>query len=417
AELHARHAAFYAAFLLQRGPLLRGDNQKAALEQIAEEFENIRAAWGWAADHGAVELLGQAMEPLYRFYEMRGWVREGEQAFDRAVTGLRSAPIAGDGDLALARLLGYQGELAQRTGGYATARAALDESVALARRQGGREERAFGLCILGDIDRIQGDYDSARRRLKESHALFQILGNRPGMARALNNQGIVAGSQGQWAEAGDFFRRAIAIYQEFGEQRGIAKALNNLGIIAYMDGDHEGASQLYGRSRAIYEELGDKIGLASSLNNLAIVAKELRRYDEARDLNRRSLAMFREIGYQLGVMQVLKDLGDVAAAQGADDEARDYFLQGLRTALRMGVLPVALAMLVSLAPLLIARGRRHAALAGLALATCHAAADGETRRRAEELLAEIAPAFDPALIAQLRAEPPALEQVAAEIDA
>src|SRR5256885_9299649 len=50
-ETQNRHCAYYAAFLHQRQAALRGPQQAAALNEIADELDNLRVSWQWAVDH------------------------------------------------------------------------------------------------------------------------------------------------------------------------------------------------------------------------------------------------------------------------------------------------------------------------------------------------------------------------------
>ena len=62
--LQRRHAVHYAALAEQAGPGLRGSEQLAWIERLTPEIGNLRAAQGWAIDHGELDLALAVIVPL-----------------------------------------------------------------------------------------------------------------------------------------------------------------------------------------------------------------------------------------------------------------------------------------------------------------------------------------------------------------
>jgi tetratricopeptide (TPR) repeat protein len=81
---HARHATYYLEVLAAREVELKGAGQRAALDRIGREIENIHAAWGWAAAEGRADLLAPAATSLGRFFEWQGRYVEGLATFTQA---------------------------------------------------------------------------------------------------------------------------------------------------------------------------------------------------------------------------------------------------------------------------------------------------------------------------------------------
>ena len=62
--MQRRHAVHYAALAEQAGPALRGSEQLAWIERLTPEIGNLRAAQGWAIDHGELDLALAVIVPL-----------------------------------------------------------------------------------------------------------------------------------------------------------------------------------------------------------------------------------------------------------------------------------------------------------------------------------------------------------------
>src|SRR5207248_6919152 len=69
AAARTAHSTYYLGFLHQREADLKGRRQLAALDEVEADFENVSAAWRWAASQKAYETIDQALESLYLFCE------------------------------------------------------------------------------------------------------------------------------------------------------------------------------------------------------------------------------------------------------------------------------------------------------------------------------------------------------------
>ncbi len=80
-KTRTQHSRYYLAFVRNKEPQLKQDNQQKTLAEIGIEIENIRAAWQWMVNQQQCKLVDTALEGLYYFYELRGWYGEGYQNF------------------------------------------------------------------------------------------------------------------------------------------------------------------------------------------------------------------------------------------------------------------------------------------------------------------------------------------------
>jgi predicted ATPase/class 3 adenylate cyclase len=73
AEARLAHARYYTAFIEERWIQLTGEYAEPALQELATEIENVRAAWRYWAAEGDLEQLGKFFDSLWLLYDIRGW--------------------------------------------------------------------------------------------------------------------------------------------------------------------------------------------------------------------------------------------------------------------------------------------------------------------------------------------------------
>lgn len=83
-EAHGRHAAYFSALAETRGALLHGPRQQEALEELASEIDNLRAARAYAAERRLAGEILRLQEALAEYYDARGLYGEGSRIFARA---------------------------------------------------------------------------------------------------------------------------------------------------------------------------------------------------------------------------------------------------------------------------------------------------------------------------------------------
>jgi predicted ATPase/DNA-binding SARP family transcriptional activator len=413
-----RHGDYYMAFLHQKETLLKGGDQKAALAEIGAEIENIRAGWRWAIEQGQVSALEQTLESLFHFYDMRGWFKEGMEAFGLAATTIAGEVRQGDEEVVqpaksriiLGKILARQGWFTFQLGQHEPAKRLLQKSLALLSSLNdnteARQEAVFALNYLGSLHRHLGEYWPAQQYLQESMAICREAGDRFGLSVALNILSQVAYLEGDYTQARQLGQESLVLKQKIGDRRGLTFSLNNLGQVAYTLGEYPQAKDLFQESLAICQEMGDRRGIALCLSFLGDVVQMMGEYQGAKQLYQESLAIFKEIGNQWGSVFSRTKLGNVACALGDYQAAGDYFDQSLQMALDIQAMPGVIDALVGLASLLIKTGdaKQEQVLEILALALSHPASSRDIQDRAARLLAELQPHLPPGAIKAIQTE-------------
>ncbi len=417
-RIRERHSSYYTDFLHKMEAFVDGKRQQETLRAIEEESENIWAGWMWAVEHGNVKAIEKAMEALYRFYEIRGWFREGAKLFASTAERLRQQSHRPDEiEATIARLQARQGVLALHYGDYAQAQAQLEASLSTFRRSSNQREIAFILNNLGILASFRGAYEEEQHLFQESLALYRALGEHARVATVLNNLGIYYRIVGSYDKAQHLTEESLALCRLLGYRRGMARAIQSLGIIAHCRGDYTQAKQYHLESLAIFREIDDQWGIALNLGNLGGTAYQLGEYAEAKRYHLESLALRKEIGDQWGIIISHNNLGSTALAMGKIREAEQHLHQALELAMKINAQPLALDALVELALILKQRGKEDRALELATLIAHHPATEDHTRARAKEFVAHLSARLSPsaAAAAQERGTKRKIEEVVEEM--
>jgi tetratricopeptide (TPR) repeat protein len=328
--LRRRHRDWFLALAERAFPELWGNEQGAWLQRLETEHDNLRAALEWSGEHdaeGALRLAGV----LWRFWMVRGYLREGRERLDAALRAAEGrAELRRSG--ARAGALTGVGGLAQHQGDHTEARSLFEESLAIGRDLGDKLGVALCLLHLGLLARDQGDYTAARTLHEESLTIYRDLGNVSGIAFSLMHLGIVAYEQSDYAAARSLYEDGLSLSRDGGNKWSTAMCVSGLGLVAYEQGDYGRARSLLEESLSVRRELGYTWGIAFSLNHLGLVACVQEEYARARSLFEESLTIYRELGNKQGIAESLESLARLAT-QGKEWE-RAARLWGVAATLR-----------------------------------------------------------------------------------
>lgn len=329
-QVRDRHYTWYCLFLQGQTGALKGGGQKQALDSIAAEIDNIRAAWQQAVERKDALALKQAAECYCLYSEMRGALHEGETAFQQAAAALAASADTGAARPAPVRglLVAGQGMLAAHRGNLQEGQSLLEQGLVWLQQGGEQErywpERAFALLWLGWTLFLQGKNLEAEEIIHQSQALFSEIGDRWGLARSLFVLGNSLTARGQLAQAEPSLRQSLAICRDIDDRRSLLLANRNLAILTLWFGDYVQTKELLDEAVLLSQEIGDQIGLAYTLRERGVLEVALGQYAEAIQTVRQSMTITDEIGSRWESAVALDDLGvalrltgDYAAAEWA----------------------------------------------------------------------------------------------------
>ena len=243
--------------------LVRGPRQRACLERLAREQDNLRAALAFALSVGDIRAAGLLAKDLWRYWELRGQLGEGRSWLERIL-----ASGVGTADLRT-HLLDGLGMLAWRQSDRSAAQAALDDAVQLATAGGDRRTAARVTNHLGLVAMFAGERASARALFEQSHGDLDRL-DAPGEAAQVNaNLALVAVQEGRCEDAVRLLDAALRVQVAVGDHHGQGISGLHRGIARYFLGDLAAAGQDALAAARTFLELGDERNLAFSLLLLA----------------------------------------------------------------------------------------------------------------------------------------------------
>jgi non-specific serine/threonine protein kinase len=231
-----RHHAEFSLELAERvEPLINGKDRGFWLERLDAEHDNFRAALAWSRNEAEGETtlrLSGALSWLWyhREYwsEWRRWLG-GALAIREGAGGWRWTA-------ARAKALSGGGFLAWMQGDQDTARAQLEESVALWREVGDKQGLAQALRFLSGSFESRGDCAAAR-------------------PLALRYLGIGAFRESDHKEAVARLAESLTVLQETGNPL-YMQNLELLAAAVSMQGDYRRAALLFGAAQALREAVG-----------------------------------------------------------------------------------------------------------------------------------------------------------------
>lgn len=401
-RLFDRHCMYYSALLHELEALVHSPRAKEAQATVADDRENVVAAWQWAIERVRADDLFRMSYTMETFYQFQSRFVEGAELFDRAAERLSRLEPTGSVARAYAAILVHVGWFAIRLGKLRKARAALERSLAIYEAQNLRPAMALGshpMPVLALTLSLLGEYDLAVKVGEE--ALRRFDSHPDELIQTLANY-VMAGIYRAVARYDDARRVALKAYRltsARGEYWFLAYCLNELADVATALEDYEEARKYYRQSYEIRKTFDDPEGQAVALSRLAGIAMAQHEYEDARRLYNQAADIYEEIADRGGLARSLWGLGGLQTTLGRYAEASAHLHRALTMAVEMRYLPLQLNIVLHGAELLLATGSRQAAARLLAFVADHPSAEGETRTRAREVLHEHgieAPAAPPA---------------------
>jgi ATP/maltotriose-dependent transcriptional regulator MalT len=166
-------------------------------------------------------------------------------------------------------------------GDYTTARALVEEGLAIRREVGDRWSTAISLISLGEVARCEGDNARAEPLFQEALALNRELGDHAGIAWALHNLGHVALGVGDARRAAALFAESLAVAGRSGYPQEDARCLAGLAGVALRLGQPERGARLLGAVEALLTSMHAVLAPADQLAYARDVTAARAQLDEA----------------------------------------------------------------------------------------------------------------------------------------
>ncbi|NNF06978.1 MAG: tetratricopeptide repeat protein [Candidatus Eisenbacteria bacterium] len=327
-EAETRLREYYASRLQERVPDLQGAGQKAGLDELAPEFENVLVAWDLAVRDQEFDALSKMVEGLWLVCELRGWFNEALGAMHRATLGMRDATDVSS--YLKASLLACSGRCHLRLHQLEEA----ERDLKRARVEAEPAERpplyAFVLNNLGLLELQKSNPIQAQEWFEQSLKLYSSVDKVWGVANVVNNLGDALQVQGRAAEAQDHYQRSLRIFRNLTDQRGLVTVLRNLGRLRESQNEFEEARVCFEECVSAARDLKDRYMLSRSLRDLALVATKTKEWELAEELLDESQTVAETMGDPLEMAHCTFAQARLKQAQGHRDSARGLAREALR---------------------------------------------------------------------------------------
>jgi predicted ATPase/class 3 adenylate cyclase/DNA-binding CsgD family transcriptional regulator len=315
------HLAYFVEFAERAEPDLEGHGLEGALARLDVDLDNIRAAFGWAAEQGRAEDMLRIAGALPLFWLVRGHFAEATARIDAALAA------GGDPGLRAKALLGATVIVIYQIDNDRTLKFA-GEALEIARELGDDRIAARALTWLAWTAYIT-DSPSARSQIEEAVELTARVQDPWYMAQSTLALGQLEAQSGRLDTAIRTLARSAAIAKRNGDLLNEREALF-WGSLAQLNAGHlEPARAAAAEGSAIAERLDDRLFVVLLRAVLGAVATEQRQYDEARTMLAESLEQARDLANPAPLAVVLLYLGALDYAQGRGDVAAAHAEESL----------------------------------------------------------------------------------------
>jgi predicted ATPase/DNA-binding CsgD family transcriptional regulator len=265
--VRAAHAAHFRALAEVTASGFDGPDQAALLDRAQRDSANFAAAVLTAVDAGDGETALRLCLALRFLWYVRGSLAAGRALFGQALG------VGGADPVLRATALVESAALARHQGSYADA----TELLAQAHSAAGADPQVLAAVLLqqGFVAHLVGDFPTARAALEECLALREASNDGLGAARARHHLGFVAASGDQdidraWALQSD----SLGVFRQLGNHRHVATTLIAMTDLARERGDLDVARDVLDEALDELERLSDLPLLLHALHFAAALAAD-----------------------------------------------------------------------------------------------------------------------------------------------
>jgi predicted ATPase len=260
-----RHATYFLGRAEELEPTLLESSESG--DAIARDHDNYRAALAWAIAAGEAELGLRLGYALWRFWQQRGFFREGRQWFDR----LLAVPGAAEPTRARARGLTGAAGIAYWQNDYAAAIAWYAEAEAIVRSLGDKVWLADAIYNSGTTAALVGDMAMVSAKLEEGTAIGRELGDDAILGRFLAAAGYMAFMSDDLDTARSALEEGLRVAERGTDRMATGVAHHTVGQVARLQGRYDDAARHYRAAIKVWAGFGDATQLTEPLQGLAAV--------------------------------------------------------------------------------------------------------------------------------------------------
>lgn len=243
------HARYFLALASRAGLGLRTADQGSWLKRLEADHDNLRAAFGWALEHGEAEEVAEAGWALWIFWWIRSHLDEGLRWMTETLA--RSGRL---GRSARARASAVAGVMHFWRADFGEALPLIAPVLEEFRELGDKTGIALCQLALGFMEASVSEPSTAFARFDEAREIFEERNDLWGQTLSLNAICWLALSLDVEDFEEDRFRKAVGFAREIGVEADLAMALGNLGRRHLFHGELASAEDLMYQALEIFAD-------------------------------------------------------------------------------------------------------------------------------------------------------------------
>jgi predicted ATPase len=306
------HAAFFLKFAEDAEKHLLGQKHKEFSDALELDHDNLRAALTHAETQHDVETGLRLGAALWRFWNVRGHMREGREWLERFI----HTPDSVVHPQAKARALNALGTLVFETTSFREARPYFESSLALWRSLKDDNNALTALNNLTWILFVIGKVKESKTLVQEALALANSLEQPRAEAVAFNNLAWFEQYQGNFVASRRALEKSLELRKKAHDERGVAFAQGNLALTLVHLGNYEAARALLNEAFETLQRLKDKQILGYVYVTKATLEFFLGNRDLAETFLQEALSSWRETGSDVGIGLTLNLYAELVLHEG-----------------------------------------------------------------------------------------------------
>jgi predicted ATPase/class 3 adenylate cyclase len=291
-DVRKRFAELFLDLANRAEPHLVGEDQRAWLDRIELEQDNLRSALKWSIDLGFPEAGMVAAGGVWRFWQQRGHLAEGRKKLD----ALLRAPGGEARTAARAKALNAAGGLAYWQNDWPATERYYTEAADIAQELGDDRLIAEGLYNLSYVDRLNDNEPEGMEKVRRALAIARRIGDKSLIADCLGLLASAARREGRVDDALAMAEESLALVRETGNRYALADSLAGMGEVYRVVGDGDAACRAHCQALTIFSEVGNPTGITLTLEEMAMVDTMDGRYERALRLGGAAAALKERIG-------------------------------------------------------------------------------------------------------------------------
>jgi predicted ATPase/class 3 adenylate cyclase len=250
-EIKDRHMRFFSNLAARAEPFLLTSHQRKWLNILAVEHDNLRSAQDWALAKGETDVALRMTGDLWRFWQRRGHLVEGQMRAER------SLEMSGGSPIALAKALEGLGGLLYWRGDWHGAGKPYLRSLELMREHGNKRQLANALYNAAFPLGYSWDLDRGESHLQESLELSKGIGDRLGVGRAYWGLCDLTFFRGDYAKVIELARRAEQEFEGLDTPFDLGWARFMVAHASYLSHDPATARRYIDAALPLFVDAGD----------------------------------------------------------------------------------------------------------------------------------------------------------------